>query len=148
MAHRIMPDVIADQNLAILAPSDSVYDAAQAMAARNIGAVLVVEAGVLTGILTERDIAHRVVAAGLDPATTQTQQVMTADPTTIAADLEPSKALDIMRKLNCRHLPVVDGPRIIGILSIRDLYSKIHVELQEDLRLRDHLFRSGYSMTY
>jgi CBS domain-containing protein len=53
-----------------------------------------------------------------------------------------------MRKLNCRHLPVVDGPRIIGILSIRDLYSKIHVELQEDLRLRDHLFRSGYSMTY
>ena len=147
MARRIVPDLVQNQVLTILPPSFSVREAAKAMADRNIGAVLVAEAGRLRGICTERDVAHRVVAKGRDPNLTTIADIMTADPAVVSPDETPAVALDVMRRIGCRHLPVMDGERIVGMLSIRDLYAAIHEELEEGLRQRDDfIMGTGYSV--
>ena len=148
MTRKIVPDLVRDQTLTILAPGLPVREAAKAMADRNIGAVLVAEAGRLRGICTERDVAHRVVAKGRDPNLTTIADIMTADPATVGPDDTPTHALAMMRRIGCRHLPVMAGERIVGMLSIRDLYAAIHQDLEEDLKMRDELFMgSGYSVT-
>jgi CBS domain-containing protein len=149
MSRRIVPDLVSDQRLTIVAPSCSVMEAAKQMAYRNIGAVIVAENGSLVGVFTERDMTQRVVARGRNPEFTVMSEVMTPDPTTVAPGDNPMDALMLMRRLGCRHLPVVEGGRIVGMLSIRDLYPAIHEELAEDLKLRDELFMgSGYSITH
>ncbi len=149
MSRRIVPDLVTDQRLTIVPPSSSVMEAAKQMAYRNIGAVIVADQQRLVGVFTERDMVQRVVARGRDPEFTTISEVMTPDPATVAPDDCPIDALELMRRLGCRHLPVMDGGRIVGMLSIRDLYAAIHEELSEDLKLRDELFMgSGYSVTH
>lgn len=92
---------------------------AQRMAERNVGAVLVLEAGRLAGIMTERDLM-RAVARGLrDDAVVG--ECMTSDPETIAPDDTIEHAAVMMIHGGYRHLPVVDGDDVVGVLSIRDL---------------------------
>ena len=92
---------------------------AQRMADRNVGAVLVLEEGRLAGIMTERDLL-RAVARGLsDDAVVG--ECMTADPDTIAPDDTIDHAAVLMIHGGYRHLPVVDGDEVVGVLSIRDL---------------------------
>ena len=91
----------------------------QRMADRNVGAVLVLEAGRLTGIMTERDLM-RAVARGLRDGAV-VGECMTADPDTIAPDDTIEHAAVLMIHGGYRHLPVVDGDDVVGLLSIRDL---------------------------
>jgi CBS domain-containing protein len=92
---------------------------AQRMAHRNVGAVLVLDDGRLTGIMTERDLM-RAVARGLrDDAVVG--ECMTADPETIGPDDTIAHAAVLMIHGGYRHLPVVDGDAVVGVLSIRDL---------------------------
>ena len=130
MAHPIVPDLIANQILTILPPSASVEEAAKAMAQRNIGAVIIAEEGHLLGIFTERDLARRVVAVGRDPKATTLELVMTSDLATVRPDDQDDRARDLMRRTGCRHLPVMDGEHIVGILSIRDLYAALERDLE------------------
>jgi len=96
-----------------------VVEVAQRMADRNVGAVLVLEAGRLAGIMTERDLM-RAVARGLrDDAVVS--ECMTRDPDTIAPDDTIDHAAVLMIHGGYRHLPVVDGDDVVGVLSIRDL---------------------------
>src|SRR5689334_4354666 len=100
-------------------PAAPVVAVAQRMAERNVGAVLVTDDGRLAGIMTERDIM-RAVARGLrDDAVVG--QCMTADPDTIAPDDTIEHAAVLMIHGGYRHLPVVDGDDVVGVLSIRDL---------------------------
>jgi CBS domain-containing protein len=92
---------------------------AQQMVDRNVGAVLVVEDGRLAGIMTERDLM-RAVARGLSDDTV-VADCMTADPDTIAPDDTIEHAAVLMIHGGYRHLPVVDGDDVVGVLSIRDL---------------------------
>jgi len=96
-----------------------VVTVAQRMAERNVGAVLVMEDGRLAGIMTERDLM-RAVARGLG-ASTVVSECMTADPDTIAPDDTIEHAAVLMIHGGYRHLPVVDGDEVVGVLSIRDL---------------------------
>jgi CBS domain-containing protein len=96
-----------------------VIEVAQRMVERNVGAVLVVEAGRLRGIMTERDLM-RAVARGLTDVVTVTD-CTTADPETIGPDETIEHAGVLMIHGGFRHLPVVDGDEILGVLSIRDL---------------------------
>jgi CBS domain-containing protein len=92
---------------------------ARRMVERNVGAVLVLEEGLLAGIMTERDLL-RAVARGLsDDAVVG--ECMTADPDTIAPDDTIEHAAVLMIHGGYRHLPVVDGDDVVGVLSIRDL---------------------------
>jgi CBS domain-containing protein len=97
----------------------SVVAVAQQMADRNVGAVLVVEGGRLAGIMTERDLM-RAVARGLREDAI-VGDCMTADPETIAPDDTIEHAAVLMIHGGYRHLPVVDGDAVVGVLSIRDL---------------------------
>ena len=97
----------------------SVVEVAQRMAARNVGAVLVLEDGRLAEIMTERDLM-RAVARGLGDDTV-VGECMTRDPDTIAPDDTIEHAAMMMIHGGYRHLPVVDGDDVVGVLSIRDL---------------------------
>jgi len=89
------------------------------MAARNVGAILIVEDGRLIGIFTERDMLVRVVAPGLDALATRLADVMTRAPQTIDPDTTLGYALLLMHKKGFRHLPVVQEGKPIGIVSSR-----------------------------
>lgn len=101
------------------APKTVVSKAAKLMAARNVGAILIVEDHRLVGILTERDVLFRVVAPGLDARVTRLADVMTRTPHTVAPDKPFGYALLVMHENGFRHLPVVEGGKIIGIVSSR-----------------------------
>lgn len=110
------------------APQTSVLKAARLMAAKNVGAILVVEDEHLIGIFTERDLLVRVVVPGLDARTTRLADVMTRGPHTIDPDKPFGYALLVMHEKNFRHLPVVHDDRLIGIVSSR---SAMDPELEE-----------------
>ena len=120
MARKIMPDVVHDQDLVQLAPQATVREAARKMADRRVGAALIADGGRLVGIFTERDLLNRVVARDLDPTKTRLADVMTKEPATVAPSQRAVDALHLMHEGGFRHLPVVDGGRIRGIVSLRD----------------------------
>ena len=129
----IVPDVIGEQRLVTLSTGDTVRAAVDMMTERRIGAVPVVDDGRLVGIFTERDVVTRVVKAGRDPDGTLLAKVMTPDPETLAPNDTVRDALDLMQDGHFRHLPVIDGDRLIGIVSIRDLYQSVVDQMGADI---------------
>jgi CBS domain-containing protein len=129
----IVPHAILGQELITFGRATTVRAAVKEMAARRIGAAMVVEDDKLLGIFTERDVLVRVVAADRDPETTTLAEVMTPDPQTIKASDAVVLALDLMNKRGHRHLPVVEGDKLVGIVSIRDLYRTIKEQMDEDI---------------
>ncbi len=101
--------------------SQSVLDVARFMVERNIGAVPVLERGKLVGIFSERDIMKRVLAEGRDPKKLKVSEVMTAEPLTVTADESFENCMLLMKKHGFRHLPIVEGQKLAGLLSLRDL---------------------------
>jgi len=128
----------------IAAPSHlSVRDVAELMAKHAIGAVPVLQDERLVGVFSERDLLTRVVARGLDPASTLLDQVMTRDPQTVSEEETFHGALVMMQGGRFRHLPVVRGERVIGMISLRDV--------PMDVLARKHTFeamRSRHSLDY
>jgi CBS domain-containing protein len=117
-----------DRKLLTASPQTTVRAAAEMMATRKAGAVLVLEDGTLTGIFTERDIVFRVIAKGLAPDTTALADVMTRAPRTITADKPFGAALTVMHENGFRHLPVIEDGKPIGIVSAR---SAVDPDLEE-----------------
>ncbi len=137
MSRKIVPDVISGQTLQKVSPAEIVRNAARMMREKKIAAVLVMEADKLVGIVTERDMTARVIAAGLNPDTTTCRDIMTANPDTLAPDDTASDAIRMMKEHNYRHLPVVDGDKVVGMVSVRDLYAVANTELEQDLKDRN-----------
>jgi CBS domain-containing protein len=135
VSRTIIPDVVRDQRLATLQSTATVKEAATLMAARRMGAVLVVDDGRLVGIVTERDIAVRVVAQGRDAASTKLAKMMTADPDTLKPNDTVRAALDLMARRGYRHLPVLKRGKLVGMVSIRDLYRSVVDQLEADILL-------------
>lgn len=102
-------------------PTASALEAAQRMNEVKIGSLVVLTEGRLAGIVTERDLLTRVVAMQRDPATTRVEEVMTQDVLTCTPETPLGEARKTMRQQRVRHLPVCDGDRIVGMLSIGDL---------------------------
>lgn len=133
MVRRLIPDVVNNQDLLTLTPETSVREAARRMADREIGAGLVVDAGALVGIFTERDVMTRVVASGLDPDRTEVRAVMTANPATALPDQRALDALKTMHEGGFRHLPIVEDGHTVGIVSLRDFLSGEFAEMRAEL---------------
>jgi CBS domain-containing protein len=112
----------------VAAPETTVAKAARLMAKKNVGAVMVVKNKRLVGIFTERDAVFRVMAAGLDPATTAIGEVMTPDPVTVSPDEIFGRALLAMHDGGFRHVPVVEDGQAVGIVSSR---SALDPEMEE-----------------
>jgi CBS domain-containing protein len=112
--------------------AESALDAARRMRDRQVGSVVIVDDGRPVGILTDRDLTVRVLAAGLDPQETRVSEVMTPSPTTIGEDDTIATALGSMRAGRFRRLPVVgsDG-RQLGIVALDDVLLVVAEELGE-----------------
>jgi CBS domain-containing protein len=112
---------------------DNVLDAARVMRDNDIGDVIVVEDGQVTGILTDRDIVVRAVAEGLDGSSTEVREICTAGIEAIEPDASVDDALRTMREHDIRRLPVVKNGRPVGVISLGDLA----VEREPDSTLAD-----------
>jgi len=118
---RQLAEIIEDRPLVHVGMSESVSDVARRMREKNVGAVAVLDGGRLVGIFSERDIVTRVGAENRDAAQTPSGVVMTKD--LIVADPSDDIAEAVQKMLtgNCRHLPIVKGGNLLGMISIRDL---------------------------
>lgn len=99
----------------------TVKQAADIMAEKNIGSVLVGEPDYLKGIVTERDILKKIISKGLDPSNTNLGQIMTSSVVTVEADADIHRILGKFSKNSIRRLPVLDESKVVGILTIRDI---------------------------
>ncbi|MFL6288482.1 MAG: CBS domain-containing protein [Actinomycetes bacterium] len=108
-------------------PTASAADAARLMRDEDTGDVVVASDGRIEGIVTDRDLAIRLVAEDLDPQV-QVSEVCTAEPITITADETPEAAAQLMREYSVRRLPVRDGQGVVGFVSLSDLSNEIDTE--------------------
>jgi CBS domain-containing protein len=106
-------------------PEITVAAAVKEMASHKVGATLVMDGGRLVGIFTERDVLFRVVAAGLDPATTPMKRVMTPNPITVASATSIEEVMALFTNKRFRHLPVVDNDHLMGLISIGDVLRRM-----------------------
>jgi CBS domain-containing protein len=111
---------IMTRELITVEPSATVAEAATVMGEHHVGSALVLEGDDLAGIFTERDIV-RALSQDFDAARHSITHYMTRTPTTVAPDASLQHALDLMLSGGFRHLPVVDGGRLMGMLSMRDI---------------------------
>jgi CBS domain-containing protein len=139
MRQRLIKDVIKNQSVITVPATATVRDAAKAMAEKRIGAILVIENGLLAGIFTERDGLFRVLAERLDPDTTPVAQVMTRNIMTIAPDKPLVNALHLMHDNGFRHLPVVVRAVPVGMISVRDALDYELVSLLKDIEKKESL---------
>ena len=145
MQRTIYPGVVGEQDVATIGPDATVHEAAELMVKRRIGALVVLRSERLVGIFTERDMLARVVAASRDPTETKVEEVMTRNPDSLPPDATAADALEMMGKRGYRHLPIVDGDRVVAVLSLRDLYSAMTVELKQNLEdTESYMFGTGY----
>ena len=129
MAEQSIADVVAHRRsdeLISVPASANVSEAVAVMAEREVGAVLVMtEDRLVAGIFSERDLLVRVVRAGRDPASTPLSLVMTRDVRFVSPGTTTEAALALMHVLGFRHLLVIDGARVYGLISMRDLVFQI-----------------------
>jgi CBS domain-containing protein len=114
-----LSDLMTSDVLAV-APEDTIGEAAQKMVDREVSSAAVSDYGRLIGILTERDLT-RAVAGRTHSSEARVREWMTPDPVTLGPGASPKEAAEIMLERGFRHVPVVEGERAIGIVSIRDV---------------------------
>ena len=137
---RKMSELVRHQNPLVLPPTATAKEACRSMRDRRVGAVLVVEAdGRLVGVFTGRDAVCRVLAEGKDPAKTHLAEVMTPKPDTIAPRSTAIEALRLMADRGFRHLPVVDGGKVVGIVSKGDFRGLEQDRLDEETGLWERI---------
>jgi CBS domain-containing protein len=124
---------VMTENPEVVAGDTTVADAAKLMRDKDFGGVLIGDGDEVNGFLTDRDIAVRVVAEGRDPTSTTVGDVATTDLHTLSPDDSVDDAIELVRRHDIRRLPVVEGARPVGIVSIGDLA----IERDEDSALAD-----------
>jgi CBS domain-containing protein len=125
-------------------PDASVLDAVDEMCRAKVGALLVVRAEQPIGILSERDVLTRVVLRRRDPADTLVAEVMTRDVVCVDVSQSPEQAMAIMTERRCRHLPVVRGSSLVGMISIGDLVRWVSRAQEAQIRMLDEYVGGAY----
>jgi CBS domain-containing protein len=110
-----------------------VLDAIRLMAEHHVGALIVMKGTVLEGIVSERDYARKVILRGRSSADTPVRDIMSAPVLTVSLDDTVQKCMQLMTERRVRHLPVVDGGRVVGMVSIGDLVKAVIAEQQQQI---------------
>ncbi len=108
-----------------LNPQDSVFDALKRLADHNVGAMVVLDGTKLVGIFSERDYTRKIALAGRSSKDTPVKDIMTADVLTVAPKTMTNDCMVLMSQKKIRHLPVMDGGKVLGMISIRDIMDDI-----------------------
>lgn len=119
-----------DQRIVQCSPQESVHDAARRLSENRIGAMPVIDSGGVVGIFSERDLLYCIAQHGSDALALSIEEVMTAPPITAEPESTVRDALEVMTLRRIRHLPVLDGDRLVAFVSIGDLV-KHRLELVE-----------------
>lgn len=114
-------DIIKDRRVYSIAADSTVLEAARFMMEHSIGALPVLRDGELVGIISERDVMNRVVAAGRLPGQTRVAEVMTSNPRSVSPDESVDECMFLMKEFGFRHLPVCNDKQLKGLISLRDL---------------------------
>ena len=131
---------ICRRDVDLVDPDATARMAAQRMASRNVGSLLVVDGGRhVLGVITDRDLALRLVAQGLDPHLTRVSELMTPHPDTVGEQTSVEDALAVMRSRGVRRLPVLGaGGTLAGVVSVDDVLVLLADEFGELSRLIEH----------
>lgn len=125
-----------------ITPGSSVFEALKQMAARNVGALLVMEDGRLRGILSERDYARKVILLGKSSHDLAVRDIMSTQVICVRPESTVDECLALMSGKRVRHLPVVSGGEVIGVLSIGDLVKAVIEEQRDTIRhLEDYIYQ-------
>ncbi len=141
---RTIGEILAAKHLGdvvTVGAGDTVLEAVRRMDHANTGSVVVLDGNRLAGIFTERDLMRRVVLRGHDIAATAVSQVMTRDLIFTEPDEAGEEAMSKMTRHRCRHLPVVEGERLVGLVSIGDLMKEISDEQSVEIHfLKQYIY--------
>jgi CBS domain-containing protein len=125
--------------------SDTVYHALEVMAEHQIGAVMVMDGDHYVGIFTERDYARKIILKGHDSRTTRMRDIMTSELITVNPDTSAEQCMELMTRYHVRHLPVVEGGRIIGLISIGDVVKQVIANRESTIaELENYILGTGY----
>lgn len=131
-------DILKNKGQAVfaVAPGQSVYEALQLLGEKNIGAVLVMKGDALSGILSERDYARKIVLMSRNSKDTKVSEIMTEKVITVESTDSVEHCMNIMSDKKIRHLPVTSDQKVVGVISIGDVVTAI-IRMQQDTI--DHL---------
>jgi CBS domain-containing protein len=128
-----------DQTVHTITPESPVFDAIKLMAEKNVGALLVMaERGTVVGMITERDYARKIVLMARSSKETCVRDVMTAPVMYVSLEHTSEECMALMTEHRLRHLPVMDGSRLVGIISIGDLVKDIISEQKFTIEQLEH----------
>jgi CBS domain-containing protein len=139
-------DALAQKSGALIhvRSGDVVVDALRQMRDNRVRSVLVIDDDVLVGIVTQGDCAIKVLLPGLDAKQTPVRQVMTAGPVTVKPDDQLDGCMALMAARGFRHLPVLDGGKVVGVISIGDVVKNIIRDLEQNMGdLMGYIMRDG-----
>lgn len=126
-----------------IGPEASVYEALQVMSEKNVGALVVKDAGALIGIISERDYARKVVLEDRRSLDTPVAQIMTSNVTTAEPAMPVEACMELMTERHIRHLPVVEDGELLGIISIGDVVKVVIADLAAMVEQLDSYIRGG-----
>ena len=153
LAYRSLEQVLAGKPAGAysVTPADSVYSALELMANKSIGFVVVIDGNRLVGVLSERDYARKVILQGRSSKETKVGDIMTSKVVSVSPQQTIPQCMALMSDGGFRHLPIVDGGRVIGVLSIRDILKEIiahHERLIRNLELERMTILNPGSSSY
>lgn len=123
-------------------PESSVFDALKLMAEKNVGALLAIADGRIAGIMTERDYARKVILFGKSSRDMMVREIMSEKVLMVQPGQTVEECMALMTNKRVRHLPVMDGDKLIGLLSIGDLVKEVIADQEQTIRQLEHYIHS------
>lgn len=137
-------DLFTGRDLTIfqVSPSITVFEALQLLAEHEVGAMIVMDQGHLVGVISERDYTRKVALQGKNSKETKVADIMTREVITVTPDTGTRACMTLMSQKNIRHLPVVEGSVVVGMISIRDILNDIIADHEQTISELTHYINS------